>query len=122
MVAFSGFPGARAMSGQPRPEKADPAGTYTVRVTYDGLKMENGKLSDPNPPKGVPVSLVAYGADDSIVVTTKPTDSDWPACAPKGMPAVREYTQAPMNMKFATVIGISSARWRRVYSHHAVRI
>lgn len=75
-IGGAGMPEARAMSGQPRPERADPAGTYTVRVTYNDLKMVDGKLTDPNPPKGQPVSLVAYGADDSIVVTTKPTLPD----------------------------------------------
>lgn len=75
-ISGAGMPEARAMSGQPRPERADPAGTYTVRVTYNDLKMVDGKLTDPNPPKGQPVSLVAYGADDSITVTTKPTLPD----------------------------------------------
>ena len=72
----AGMPEARAMSGQPRPERSDPPGTYTVRVTYNDLTIKEGKPTDPNPPVGVPVSLVAYGADDSITVVTKPTGSD----------------------------------------------
>lgn len=72
----AGMPEPRAMSGQPRPERNDPAGTYTVRVTYNDLKMDAGKLTDPNPPVGQPVSLVAYSADDSITVTTKNTLGD----------------------------------------------
>lgn len=69
------MPEARAMSGQPRPERADVPGTYTVRVTYNDLKMVDGKLTDPNPPVGTPVAMVAYGADDSIAVTTKRTNA-----------------------------------------------
>lgn len=75
-ISAAGMPEARAMSGQPRPERADPAGTYTVRVTYNDLKLVDGKLTDPDPPKNHPVTMVAYGADDSIVVTTKPTSPD----------------------------------------------
>ena len=71
-----GMPEARAMSGQPRPERTDPPGSFTVRVTYNDLKLVAGKLSDPNPPVGVGVSLVAYGADDSITVLTKKTQAD----------------------------------------------
>ena len=70
------MPEARAMSGQPRPERADAPGTYTVRVTYNDLKLVDGKLTDPNPPVDTPVAMVAYGADDSIVVTTKKTSKD----------------------------------------------
>ncbi len=76
MGGGAGMPEARAMSGQPRPERTDPPGTYTVRVTYNDLKLTAGKLADPNPPVGAPVSLVAYGADDSITVVTKNTAAD----------------------------------------------
>ena len=70
------MPEARAMSGQPRPERADPAGSYTVRVTYNDLKLVDGKMTDPNPPKNHPVTMVAYGADDSVTVVTKPTSAE----------------------------------------------
>lgn len=71
-----GMPEARAMSGQPRPERTDPVGTYTVRLTYNDLKMAEGKLTDPNPPAGTPVSLVAYASDDSVKVVTRPAGAD----------------------------------------------
>lgn len=71
-----GMPEARAMSGQPRPERTDPVGTYTVRLTYNDLKMVNGKLTDPQPPVGTPISLVAYAADDSIKVVTQNAGPD----------------------------------------------
>lgn len=76
MMGGAGMPEARAMSGQPRPERNDPVGTYTVRVTYNDLKMVDGKLVDPQPPVGTPVSLVAYAADDTIKVVTKPAGAD----------------------------------------------
>ncbi len=76
MGGGTGMPEARAMSGQPRPERTDPPGSFTVRVTYNDLKLVGGKLTDPNPPVGVPVSLVAYGADDSIKVVTKKAEAD----------------------------------------------
>lgn len=75
-MSGAGMPEARAMSGQPRPERTDLPGTYTVRVTYNDLKLVAGKMTDPNPPVDVPVSLVAYGADDSISVVTKKAAAD----------------------------------------------
>lgn len=53
------------MSGQPRAEQNDPAGSFTVRLTYDDFK---------DVPENVPVSLVGYASDDSVVVQTKQTD------------------------------------------------
>ncbi len=76
MGGGAGMPEARAMSGQPRPERSDPVGTYTVRVTYNDLKMEGGKLSDPKPPVGTLVSIVGYAADDTIKVVTQPLGAD----------------------------------------------
>jgi hypothetical protein len=55
------------MSGQPRAEQNDRAGSFTVRLTYDDFK---------DSPQNVPVSLVGYGADDSVVVITKQTDKE----------------------------------------------
>jgi hypothetical protein len=76
MMGGAGMPEARAMSGQPRPERTDPVGAYTVRLTYNDLKMANGKLTDPQPPVGTPISLVAYAADDSIKVVTLKAGAD----------------------------------------------
>jgi hypothetical protein len=67
--AGGGMPEPRVLSGQPRPEQADPAGTYTVRVTYDDLK-------EATPPANVPVVLVGYGSDDSVKVQVKKTGDD----------------------------------------------
>jgi len=56
------------MSGQPRSEQNDAAGTFTVRLTYDDFKDA--------PPVGVPVALVGYAADDSIRVQRAVSDKD----------------------------------------------
>ena len=63
-----GMPEPRALSGEPRPEPADPSGTITVRLTYDDFKAA--------PPVGVPVTLVAYSYDDKITVTVVASDKD----------------------------------------------
>jgi hypothetical protein len=52
-----GMPNPRKMSGEPRPEQADPPGMITVRVTYDDFQ---------DTPEGVPIALVGYAADDSV--------------------------------------------------------
>ena len=72
--AGGGMPAPRQLSGQPRPERADPAGTYTVRVTYNDVQITAGKMTDANPPTGTPVALVGYGADDSVTVKVVPVD------------------------------------------------
>ncbi len=64
-----GMPEPRQMSGEPRAEQADSPGTFTVRLTYDDFK-------DPTPPVGVPVSLVAYNANDSIELRQVKSDKD----------------------------------------------
>ncbi|MGE5185432.1 MAG: hypothetical protein ACM31C_25385 [Acidobacteriota bacterium] len=64
-----GMPEPRQLSGQPRPEQNDPAGTFTVRLTYDDLKEKT-------PPADVPVVLVGYASDDSISVVTRTTGPD----------------------------------------------
>jgi len=69
------MPEARQMSGQPRPDGGLPAGTFVVRVTYNNLALKDGESVDSEPPVGIPVYLVGYGADDSIKVTTLPTDA-----------------------------------------------
>jgi hypothetical protein len=62
-----GMPQPRQMSGWPRPEPADPAGTLVVRLTHDNLQ-------DPNPPKNIPVTLFGYKHDDSVTVVSKNSD------------------------------------------------
>jgi hypothetical protein len=69
------MPEARQMSGQPRPERNDPAGTFTVRLTYNNLAMKDGKPADSSPPVGEPVMLVGYRSDDTIQVLTQKTDA-----------------------------------------------
>jgi hypothetical protein len=71
---MGGMPEARQISGQPRPDGGELPGVYAVRVTYNNLKMGPNGPMDPEPPKGVMVWLVGYGADDSITVQQKPTD------------------------------------------------
>jgi hypothetical protein len=66
-MAGGGAPDPIDMSGEPRAEPNDPAGQFTVLLTYDDFK---------DTAAGVPVSLVAYHADDSIEVITKPSDKD----------------------------------------------
>jgi hypothetical protein len=63
-----GMPNPRQMSGEPRPEQSDPAGTFTVRLTYDDFKDA--------PPVGVPVSLVGYHANDTIDIQTVNSDAE----------------------------------------------
>jgi len=60
-----GMPSPRQLSGEARPEQADPAGQITVRVTYDDFQ---------DTPEGVPVVLVAYGADDTAKYQVIATD------------------------------------------------
>jgi len=71
-----GMPEARQMSGQPRPERTEPAGSYTVRVTYNNLVMKDGRVTDPEPPVGVPVMLAAYAADGSVSLQVKPASEE----------------------------------------------
>ena len=63
-----GMPEPRQLSGEPRPEATDQPGTFTVRLTYDDL-------ADKTPPVGVPVYLVGYRADDSVVTFTAKSDA-----------------------------------------------
>jgi hypothetical protein len=62
-----GMPEPRQLSGEARPEPQDPAGTITVRVTYDDFK---------DTPADVPVALVGYAADDTTSILTVKTDKD----------------------------------------------
>ncbi len=67
-AAPAGMPEPRQMSGQPRPDQDQPAGTYSARLTYNNL-------TDAAPPVGETVTLVGYAADDSVSVKTGKTDS-----------------------------------------------
>jgi hypothetical protein len=62
----AGMPNPRQMSGEPRPEQADPPGTLTVRVTYDDFK---------DTPEGIPVVLVGYAADNTTSYQVVKSDS-----------------------------------------------
>lgn len=62
------MPNPREMSGEPRPEQADPPGTYTVRLTYNDFKDA--------PPVDVPVTLVGYSANDTITTQVVSSDKD----------------------------------------------
>jgi hypothetical protein len=61
-----GMPNPRQLSGEPRPEQADPAGMITIRVTYDDFH---------DTPQGVTVALIGYAADDSTTFQTVITDA-----------------------------------------------
>ena len=67
--AGGGMPEPRQLSGQPRPEPNDPAGSFTILLTYDDLKQAT-------PPVDVPVWLVGYRSDDTIEVLKKSTRAD----------------------------------------------
>jgi len=71
---MGGMPEARVISGQPRPDGGEAPGVYSVRVTYNNLKMGPSGPMDPDPPAGAVVHLVGYAADDSISVQTKTVD------------------------------------------------
>lgn len=64
-----GMPDPINMSGQARAEQNDPAGTLTVRLTYNDFK-------DAPPPAGTPVALVGYTATDQVVVQWAASDKD----------------------------------------------
>jgi hypothetical protein len=68
MAGAAGMPNPRQMSGQPRPEQTDPAGTFTVRLTYDDFKDA--------PPVGVAVALVGYHGDDTIDMQVVNSDAE----------------------------------------------
>ena len=56
LAGGAGMPNPRQMSGEARPEQTDPAGTLTVRLTYDDFK---------DTPADVPVVLVGYASDNT---------------------------------------------------------
>ena len=73
--APGGVPEARQMSGQPRPDREEPPGQFSVRLTYNNIAMVDRKVTDNNPPVGETVTLVGYASDDSITVQTAKVDA-----------------------------------------------
>jgi hypothetical protein len=61
----AGMENPRQLSGNARPERSDPPGTLTVRVTYDDLK---------DTPEGVEVVLLGYVADGTTTYQAIKTD------------------------------------------------
>jgi hypothetical protein len=74
-AAEQGAPEARAMSGQPRPDRMMEPGAYQVRLTYNNLTVENGAAADPQPPTGEMVTLVGYRSDNTVDVRTGAIDA-----------------------------------------------
>jgi hypothetical protein len=66
----------RKASGIPRAHPKEPAGSYSVRVTYASVKLENGEPKDPTPPVGETVTLLGYTSDDGIDMQQKKVDAD----------------------------------------------
>ena len=62
-----GMPEPRKMSGQARQDRDTEAGTYVVRLTYNDLASKE-------PPAGVPVFLVGYASDESVIVEQVASD------------------------------------------------
>lgn len=63
-----GMPNPRQLSGEARPERGDPPGTITIRVTYDDFQ-------DKTPPAGIAVALVGYSADNTTSYKVLNTDA-----------------------------------------------
>jgi hypothetical protein len=63
----AGMPNPRQLSGEGRAERSDPPGTLTIRVSYDDFK---------DTPADVPVALVGYGSDDTVMYRSANTDKD----------------------------------------------
>jgi hypothetical protein len=73
--AMGGRPEPRRMAGQPRPERDDPAGQISVRLSYNDLDRLEG-LADR------PVVLVAYAADERVAAKVVKTDGAGRAIVP----------------------------------------
>jgi hypothetical protein len=74
--APQGAPEARAMSGQPRPDRMVEPGSYQIRLTYNNLTVQDGAANDDKPPAGEPVTLVGYRSDGTVDVRTQPVGAD----------------------------------------------
>src|SRR5262249_35545052 len=57
---MQGAPEARAMSGQPRPDRTMEPGSYQIRLTYNNLSVQSGAATDSQAPAGEVVTLVGY--------------------------------------------------------------
>ncbi len=68
-----GMPEPRKLSGQARQDRETDPGTYVVRLTYNDLAAKPGTPG--GPPAGVPVFLVGYASDDTVIVRTKKSDA-----------------------------------------------
>ncbi|CAN5908642.1 hypothetical protein BH11MYX2_BH11MYX2_11790 [soil metagenome] len=75
MQGGGGMPEARVISGEPRPDGTNQPGSYSVRLTYNNLKMGKAGPDDDAPPVGEPVHLASYRWDGTIAVKTAPTDA-----------------------------------------------
>ncbi len=84
----------RMMSGQPRPEAGDARDTITVRISYDDF-------SDAAPLDGVPIALVGYRHDQTVVGRVATTDAAGRAVFagsdPRGATSYFAMTQLPRN-------------------------
>ena len=74
-AAEQGAPEARAMSGQPRPDRMMEPGSYQIRLTYNNLTVQDGAAADPQPPTGEVATLVGYRSDGTVDVLTQPIDA-----------------------------------------------
>jgi hypothetical protein len=75
MQGGGGMPEARVISGEPRPDGTNQPGQYSVRLTYNNLKMGKAGPDDDAPPVGEPVHLASYKWDGTIAVKTAKTDA-----------------------------------------------
>jgi len=73
--AAPGAPEARAMSGQPRPDRTVEPGSFQIRLTYNSLSVQGGAATDAQPPVGEPITIVGYRSDNSVDVRTQPADA-----------------------------------------------
>jgi hypothetical protein len=75
MAGGAGMPEARQMSGQPRPDRMVPPGSYQIRVTYNNLQIKDGEAVDSEPPVGESVTVVGYSYDESVTAQTMKVDA-----------------------------------------------
>lgn len=80
-VGGPGMPEPRKLNGQARQDRETEAGTLVVRLTYNDLAAQP---NTPNgPPAGVPVFLVGYASDDSVIVKSVQSDAAGRVAFPK---------------------------------------
>jgi hypothetical protein len=76
-----GMPEPRKLSGQARQDRETDPGTYVVRLSYNDLAAKPG--TPEGPPAGVPVFLVGYASDDTVIVKTEKSDAMGRVAFPK---------------------------------------